>query len=223
MTAFYSPHLLQGETGEKDRYGRPVGFFRVPDMKPYIEKIKKNTPWWYDAYFSDKKGSSKIIKFGYEFTQTTMQNLVHIQFVGYADSGAIVQLARVTLSTVDSNCGSVIISNLYSEVGRCGLGTFLFTEVMRYIQVAGYSFVLLNTAGQVQNQLGVSFFQEKFGFTPFKNQIYVNTRSGNANVWYFKFIEGVQRIPYKELSSYRQPDDDDEDYNDEEDYEREDD
>lgn len=223
MTSFYSTQLFAEETKEKDRYGRTAGFFRLPDLEIISEKVKTSNPFWWEHYFSNNKPNSKISRLSYMFHFNGERSMIHVQLIGYTKLGQSIQLSRVTISTVDSNCGSVIISNLYSELHHCGLGSFLFAELMRYIQTAGYSFVLLNTAGSIQNELGTTFFQKKFGFLPFKNQIYVNTRSGNANVWYFKIMDGVSRIPYKELSSYRSPDEEDEDYSDEEDYEREDD
>lgn len=211
MTSFYSSNLLTQATGEIDRYGRQVGFFKIPDMKPMVNILCKKYPSYEDYYFT-KKAPAPINAYRYDFHISPRSDQCTIQLIGYNTStGATLILATITIQTINANCGSIIISNLSSEFTGCGFGKALLRETLRYLEEAGYSFLLLNTAGRYQNPIGTKLFQKQFGFHPLKNQVYVNKRSANANIWYFKMLPGVQRLKYSEAASYLSEDDLEED------------
>jgi hypothetical protein len=220
MTALYSSNLLSQEIGEKDRYGRQIGFFKLPDMESMIGTLCKKYPSYGDYYFS-KKAISPINDYRYDFHISPRSDQCTIQLTGYSTpSGATVMFAQITIQTVNANCGSIIISNLQSDFPGCGFGKALLRETLRYLDRAGYSFLLLNTAGKNQNPIGTSLFQKQFGFHPLKNQVYVNKRSANANIWYFKILPDVTRLQYSEAANYLSKDDleDDNDGYDEDDW-----
>lgn len=214
MTSFYSPHLLTQATGEKDRYGRQIGFFKIPDMQSMIDTLCKKYPSYREFYFT-KKDTNQINAYRYDFHISPRSDQCTIQLIGYNTStGANLIFAAITIQTVNANCGSIIISNLHSEFPGCGFGKALLQETLRYLEEAGYSFLLLNTAGRYQNPIGTALFQKQFGFHPLKNQVYVNKRSGNANIWYFKMLLGVERLKYSEAATYHSSEDELEDDND---------
>jgi len=94
-----------------------------------------------------------------------------------------VTLGSVTLSCVNSNCGTLHMSYLNSCFLKLGIGTSIMKQVLNFAQQAGYTMLLFNTANDFQNkQAGVDFFEKHFEaqqITTFKNK-----RSGNVNVFY---------------------------------------
>jgi hypothetical protein len=200
MTGFYSNHLLKEKTGEKDRYGRDVGFFELPDINELKKKVKQKYKNWYLCYFDKENSPSTFVsKLQYHFNYHEINKQVTISICGNtSESYSSPTFASITLSTVNYNCGAVQISNLISEIGGCGIGKFLLEQVLKFLEEAGYSFVLMNTAGGYQNKLGKAFFEKKFGFIPMKDFCYVNQRSGNVNVWYCKYLPNTRVVSYTE-------------------------
>lgn len=94
-----------------------------------------------------------------------------------------VNLGSVTLSCVNSNCGTLHMSFLNSCYPKLGIGTSIMNQVLNFAQQAGYTMLLFNTAGMFQNKfIGVEFFEKHFKaekITEFQNK-----RSGNLNVFY---------------------------------------
>lgn len=94
-----------------------------------------------------------------------------------------INLGLVTLSCVNSNCGTLHMSFLTSNYPKLGIGTSIMKQVLNFAQQAGYTMLLFNTAGTLQNQqVGVDFFEKHFKaerITEFQNK-----RSGNLNIFY---------------------------------------
>ena len=94
-----------------------------------------------------------------------------------------VNLGSVTLSCVNSNCGTLHMSYLNSCYNGLGIGTSIMNQVLNFAQQARYTMLLFNTANNIQNQLaGVDFFEKHFKaerITEFQNK-----RSGNRNIFY---------------------------------------
>lgn len=94
-----------------------------------------------------------------------------------------VTLGSVTLSCVNSNCGTLHMSYLNSCFPKLGIGTSIMKQVLNFAQQAGYTMLLFNTANIIQNkQVGVDFFEKHFKaerITEFQNK-----RSGNHNIFY---------------------------------------
>ncbi len=215
MTSFYSPLLLTEDKGEKDRYGNKLGLFVLPDMKEFEKKLKKYHPSWVKAYLNDAEPNYKFTKYAYNIVLNDTRTFATISIVGVCNNKYEVTLAKINLSTVYANCGSLLISNLHSEVAGTRMGTFLFKQILSYAEQAGYSFLLLNTAGSHQNPLGEALFEKKFGFIPMKKQVYINKRSGNANIWYYKFLSDVRMADYDvAIKGYNEQQDEEEDEED---------
>lgn len=185
MTSFYNPDLL-ATSDKKNRYGSP-GLFVVPSSEEILKKLEKKSPTYYKHCISNNYTTPKI-RFIFDQQMTKVNIMLGM---GPENNNSItVTLAQITLSTISANCGSMLISNLCSDFAGLKFGTFLFETVLKYIEKAGYSYILLNVAGY-QAEFGRRFFGEKFGFQPFP-QSYENKRSGNWNTWYEKYTNNVQ-------------------------------
>lgn len=197
MTAFYCPELLAQTSTEKDRYGRFIGCFDLDNVDDLVKCHATKNKSFRESY-GNPNTDYGITGYKYYFSMNQHNSLCTIQLQGTTKCGYLLNLARVTISTVDSNCGTIIISNLCSDFIGAGFGTLLLQQTLKYLQRAGYSFLLLNTAGKWQNDLGKKLFQEKFGFYPMKNNVYINKRSGNVNLWYFKYLPDVREVMYSD-------------------------
>lgn len=207
MTTFYhSEHLAQ--EGTQSRYGK-VGVFKPIN---YDEAKKKLTKYSrsYSEFYLDPKSEHYVNESKVTFTFNHDRTIVVIKYELYSTkTGLHLTLANVTLSTIDSNCGSVLISNLANQIPGSKFGSILLEETIKYLTFSGYSYILLNTAGRHQNPLGDLIFRKRFGFTPLENT-YVNKRSGNINIWYYKFLTGVQVVPLEQsLENSNHSDDED--------------
>lgn len=122
---------------------------------------------------------------------------IHIIYQGNLSDSATVYLklnykgnkitfCSVTLSVVNHNCGAIHLSNLCVEDGyNCGFSWDLLNIVERWCTWAGYTMVFGNTAGIYQNRLVEQF--KKLGYTKMGVD-YINSRSGNRNIWLQKIL-----------------------------------
>ena len=196
MTSFYHREYLAEDTGKTDRYGNRIGFFKIGDLDNLVQAWATKSPGFHDHYISERS-SYAITRYEFIFAPNDDWSHVRIAVRGFCKNGYQLVLAGVTISTIDSNCGAVLLSNLYSDFHGAGFGTFLLDQVLEYLKIAGYSFILMNTAGSTQNALGDHLFVNKYGFTPMAPGIYRNIRSGNINIWYFKYLNNVDTISYE--------------------------
>lgn len=211
MTPFYASHFLY-DPSYKDRYGNKGNI--VP---PSFEEVKKlikqvNIPY-YDHYFSGKNKEITVDNIKTEVNLRCEGTQAIVSFCAYKGASKYITLCSVTLSTIDSNCGSILISNLRSDFRGTRLATTLFEQILKYCELAGYSYLLLNTAGGYQNTFGKHYFQKRYGFNPVGNP-YVNKRSRNVNIWYEKHLLGVQKVQLDEAIDYQEEENDEEDYDD---------
>lgn len=208
MTGFYESHLLVSAKKSADRYGR-TGCFTLPNIEEFAKTLDKTNRNYYKHFEQLDKNWKDHIDFKFSFNN--VQNIVTISICIMRGEEAIYTLARVTLSTIDSNCGSLLISNLQSELRGTKIGSWLLEQVISYARRADYSLLLLNTAGTYQNPLGKYIFQKKYGFSPIKDLVYINKRSGNVNVWYKKYLYNVQEVSYDDLDLAKNPHEDEDD------------
>lgn len=212
MTTFYHSELL-ATTGEKNRFGSYGVFAPIP-VDEAKKKLASKYPS-YEQYYCNDKSASNLTdsKIDFLFNQDRTRVTVVLKLTG---KEATLDLAQFTLSTIDCNCGSVLLSNLYTEFKGCGFGKYLMDQVMNYLTKADYSYIILNTAGSCQNPLGFRFFKERYGFSPM-NHPYVNKRSANVNVWFYKFLTGVRDVSLAAIpTEYKEESyDEDEDYDEE--------
>lgn len=111
-----------------------------------------------------------------------------------------IQLAQVTLSTVEYNCSAVAVSNLYTDYFyNCGLGWYLLDLVEQWALYAGYTLFIGNTAGIDQNKLIPEF--KKKGWVE-SNINYVNARTRNKNIWLFKVLQEVEEQNEEDEDDY---------------------
>jgi len=211
MTTFYHAELL-ATTGEKNRYGSYGVFTPIPVDEAKKILVKKYPA--YTLYFCNKKSDLNLTdsKIDFLFNPDRTRVTVILKLTSIETS---LNLAQFTMSTIDCNCGSVLLSNLYTEFKGCGFGKYLMDQVMNYLTKADYSYIILNTAGSYQNPLGFKFFQEGYGFSPM-NHPYVNKRSTNVNVWFYKFLTGVEDVALAAVSrEYKEESYEEEEYDEE--------
>jgi len=208
LTTFYDSYLLQAET-TTNRYHQK-GCFTSPNSQELLKKILPVNSYYQKMYGEAvEKGNLDVV---WDFLISDTFACVSLKVKRKDTDQKVLTLGSVCLSTTQYNCGSLHISNLNTEFPGKGIASFILREVLKYCYLAGYSFIFMNTAGVWQNEVGKYFFERKFGFKPMKRLVYRNKRSGNNNVWYYKFLEGVTRVPYENAFEANEEDEEIEDF-----------
>lgn len=161
------------------------GFLVSPTIEEIDELLKKNYSW--EQY--KKEGTVTNIKFDvtkYDHHKGATIRLKMMWKHRLEKHTVDVELASVSIHSVESNCSAVHISNINSHFGRSGLGSLLLAKVENWCKHVGYTMLFGNTAGNLQNTRALPFFL-KNGYTPM-GQEYANVRSRNKNIWFQKII-----------------------------------
>lgn len=125
-------------------------------------------------------------------------------------------VGTVTITSMEHNCSTILISNLTSSVNRIGIASFILEQVLNWAKLAGYTNVICSIAGAHQHMTALPLFK-KFNFEQM-GPAYVNSRTLNTNTWLQKIlvskeeIERLQeeeRIRIAEEESYYEEDEED--------------
>jgi hypothetical protein len=165
------------------------GYLNAPDLEETIEKLK--THGLHKHYISNGIFQGIEFKVYKDANNETASIYLKASWTeNDTDNSSYLDIARVTISSVPSNCGAVFISALEVWNKRAGFGTFLVKEILDWCYFAGYTMVFCNTAGEYQNRVAGALFT-KLGFEPM-GKPYVNYRSENLNIWMQKILRVVE-------------------------------
>lgn len=157
------------------------GLLKAPTVEEILAKLIKSATWrhYYLKQF-------KVTDCYYKVTCKTPYERATIQLQIKNQDGAELCVGMLILSTVPANCGALHLAQVNSDFQRCGFGSLVLNEVLKWATTVGYTMVFGNTAGRAQNTNALPFFK-KLGFVQL-GKAYVNERSGNTNVWLQKFL-----------------------------------
>lgn len=199
-----------------------------------VQSLSDNPPAGYAAGLKlPDESFSKIIKASVEYTEKG-----HLKWNRYdlrGDSTAI-QLrlecvipasekyreynyfvGAVTITSMEHNCSTILISNLTSSVNRKGVASFILEQVLNWAKLAGYTNVICSIAGAYQHVTALPLFK-KFNFEQM-GTTYINGRTLNTNTWLQKILvskEETERLQEEERIRIAEEESDNED--DEEDF-----
>jgi len=161
------------------------GFLVAPTVEEIDELLKKNSHW--QQY--KKEGTISNIRFHAQQYDSYKGAVIKLQMEWQHKKEKVntsLDLASVTIHSIENNCGVVHISNFNSHFSRSGLGSLFLSKIEDWCRYAGYTMIFGNTAGTLQNSRALPFFL-KNGYTPMGKE-YVNVRSRNTNIWFQKII-----------------------------------
>ena len=165
------------------------GYLNAPDLEETIEKLK--THGLHKHYIDNGKFQGIEFKVYKDNNNTEASIYLRVSWTeNNANNNTYLDIARVYISSVPSNCGAVFISALEVWNKRAGIATFFMKEILDWCYFAGYTMVFCSTAGEYQNRVAGNLFT-KLGFEPM-GKPYVNYRSGNLNIWMQKILRDVE-------------------------------
>lgn len=158
------------------------GLLKAPTVEEISAQLAKSSTW--RTYYAKQ---FKITNCYYRVTCANPYERATIQLIVESqDTGGQLCVSGLVLSTVQANCGALHLAQISTDFQRCGLGSLVLNEVLKWATTVGYTMIFGNTAGREQNTYALPFFK-KLGFVQF-GKAYVNGRSGNTNVWLQKFL-----------------------------------
>lgn len=169
---FYNYHSL-GDAASMTPHGFR-GCLSAPTVEEVSTILKSN--------IHTKGYADTVAKVYFQVTFTNDTSRAYIQLMIMLANTRIQCLSSCYLNTVEYNCGVLHISNLSTMIPRVGFGKMLLKEIIHWMDHAGYTLLIGNTAGKWQNLQAGGFFRSQ-GFKPFGRK-YKNKRSGNTNVWF---------------------------------------
>lgn len=181
------------------------GLLKAPTVEEISAKLIKSATWrnYYSKQFT-------VTDCYYKVTCDIPYERATIQLIVENGEGGQLCVSMLILSTIQANCGALHLAQVHSDFQRCGFGSLVLNEVLKWATTVGYTMVFGNTAGLAQNTYALPFFK-KLGFVQL-GKAYVNARSSNTNVWLQKFLRPCDPNDYED----EEEDYDEYEYNDNE-------